>query len=61
MSDEQKVSYAEDLLSSGTATTEELLAAYEAVAATLPDDLSTADPETLLLAADLAIGASGGR
>lgn len=59
MNDAQKVTYAEDLLASGTATDEELLEAFEEVYATLPDDLSDADSETLLLAADLAIGASG--
>lgn len=55
----QQQSYAADLLASGTATTEELAEAFAAVYASLPEDLSTADPETLLLAADLAIGASG--
>lgn len=59
MSSEQQVSYAADLLASGTASAEELQEAYAAVFATLPADLTTADPETLLLAADLAVGASG--
>ena len=57
MTDSQKVSYAEDLLSSGTA--EELAAAYTQIAALLPADLSTADPDLLILAADLAVGSSG--
>lgn len=59
MTEEQQVSYAEDLLLSGTATTEELQAAYDAVFEQLPDDWGDADPEALVLAADLAIGASG--
>ena len=57
MTDAQKLSYAEDLLASGT--TEELAAAFAEISGMLPDDLSTADPELLALAADLAIGSSG--
>ena len=56
MSDEQKVSYAEDLLSSGTA--DQLGEAYAEIAALLGDDPG-AKPELALLAADLAVGASG--
>ncbi len=59
MTNDQKLSYAEDLLTSGTATAAELEAAYNEIAAMLPDDLSTADPDMVLLAADLAVGASG--
>jgi len=63
MSPEQKVSYAEDLLLSGSP--EELAAAYAEIAKLLPDDYMTADDltdeelELVILAADLAIGASG--
>ncbi len=57
MTDEQKVSYAQDLLSSGSA--EDMQTAYDEIFAMLGDDLSTADPELVLLAADLAVGASG--
>jgi len=59
MSDTQKVSYAEDLLSSGTTSTADFAAAYDEIAALLPDDLSTADSDLLILAADLAVGSSG--
>lgn len=61
MSDTQKVSYAEDLLSAPP-TEENLLLlaeAYAEIAALLPDDLSTADSDLLILAADLAVGSSG--
>ncbi len=57
MTDEQKVSYAQDLLSSGSA--EDMQTAYDEIFAMLGDDLSAADPELVLLAADLAVGASG--
>jgi hypothetical protein len=48
--------YAESLLASGTATQEELAAAYEAIA---DDAAASTDPDLQLLAADLALGASG--
>ncbi len=63
MTSEQKITYAEDLLSSGTA--EQLSEAYTAIAALLPDDYATATDLTadeldlVILAADLAVGASG--
>ncbi|MBI9108248.1 MAG: hypothetical protein JEZ04_15970 [Spirochaetales bacterium] len=57
MTADQKISYAEDLLSCGT--TAELAAAFAEIFALLPDDLSTADSGLLLLAADLAVGSSG--
>lgn len=64
MSDSQKVSYAEDLLSSD-ATDDELNNALTELQGLLPDDLS--DPESLteeesellILAADLAVASSG--
>ncbi len=63
LTEDQQVSYAEDLLSSGT--TEELLEAYAAIEELLPDDYTTAtdltdeEVELVLLAADLAVGSSG--
>lgn len=63
MNDTQKVSYASDLLATGTAA--ELAEAYSAIEALLPDDYATADDltadelELVLLAADLAVGSSG--
>lgn len=63
MTDEQQVSYAEDLLSSGT--TEELADAYAAIEELLPENYDTAtdlteeEVEIVLLAADLAVGSSG--
>ena len=57
MSAEQQVSYAEDLLTTGTK--EEQAAALTEIQELLPADLSTADSDLLLLAADLAVGSSG--
>jgi hypothetical protein len=62
MSPDQKVSYAEDLLSSGSS--DELGVAYAAIAELLPadyttaTDLTAAEIELVLLAADLAVGSS---
>ncbi len=60
MTEEQKISYAEDLLSAG-ATTEELTRAFDEIKKMLPEngDYSKAEPELVVLAADLAIGSSG--
>ena len=52
LSDEQKISYAEDVLASGDA--DAMADIYDEIAAMAADD-----PELYLLAADLAMGASG--
>lgn len=62
MTDEQKISYAEDLLSTGTE--DELEDAYAEISVLLDDvdlsdDLTDSELELVILGADLAIGASG--